>query len=249
MIWLAVALLAVLAMLPLAVSIHRAARARGRREAALALHRAQLAELDCDLADGQIDAVEHASAMLEVQRRLLNVADAQEDGLNGAAKAPLLTALIAVPVIALALYLPGGSPGMPSIRHDTIVAQKAEPGQDDASIARLRARLATLDPKSDTARAGYIELGRAEASRGNMAAAAAFWGKALAAHFDPTLAVVTAEALTEAVGHVTDESVALFRRALADTPANAPWRSMVLRRLSEQATGDKGGGALAAVEN
>ena len=240
MIWLALALLAVLAMLPLAVSMHRAARARGRREAAMALHRAQLAELDRDLADAQIGAAEHANAMLEIQRRLLTAADAPAELPDGAAKAPLLTALVAVPAIALSLYLPGRSPGMPSTRPNTMVAQaEPGPGQVDASIEKLRTRLATVDPKSETARLGYIELGKAEASRGNMAAAAAFWSKALAARFDPTLAVVTAEALTETAGQVTVGSAALFRRALAEAPANASWQSMVRRRLGEAQHGNE----------
>lgn len=240
MIWLVLALLAALAMLPLAVSISRATRARGRREAALALHGAQLAELDRDLADAQIGAVEHASAMLEIQRRLLAVADAPAEMPEGAAKAPLLTALVVVPVIAFALYLPGGSPSMPSVRRDVLVAQaEPGPGQVDASIVQLRARLATVDPKSDAARVDEMELGKAEASRGNMAAAAVSWGKALEVHYDPTLAVVTAEALTEAAGHVTAASATLFRRALADAPAKASWRSMVQRRLREAQDGNE----------
>ena len=44
-------LLAAIALAPLALSLRRAAVARSRREAAIALHRAQLAELDRDLAD------------------------------------------------------------------------------------------------------------------------------------------------------------------------------------------------------
>ena len=40
----------------------------------MALHRAQLAELDRDLAEGRIAAAEHANAVLEVQRRLLTAA-------------------------------------------------------------------------------------------------------------------------------------------------------------------------------
>jgi cytochrome c-type biogenesis protein CcmH len=205
----------------------------------MALHRAQLAELDRDLADGQIDASEYANAMLEVQRRLLAVDIWQEDTPAAAAKAPLLITLIAVPAISLALYLTGGSPGMPSIPRDVMAAQPVpEPGQSSELLAKLRAHLATLDPKSDAARAGYIMLGKAEASRGNMMGAAVAWGTALAARFDPTLAAVTAESLTEAAGHVTDASAALFRRALADAPAAAPWRSMVEKRLGEYTTGE-----------
>ena len=245
---LAFALLATLAMLPLAVSIHRSAPARDKREAAVAMCRAQLAELDRDLADGQIGVAEHASARLEVQRRLLTAADAQEEMLGGDVKTPLRTALFVVPMTALTLYLPDSSPSIPSANHSTMVAQaEAAPGQVNASITKLRARLATLDPKSEAARAAYTELGKAEASRGNMAAAAAFWGLALAVHFDPTLAVVTAEALTETVGHVTAESAALFRRALAEAPASASWRSIAQRRLNEDITGGKDGGAPTAI--
>jgi cytochrome c-type biogenesis protein CcmH len=233
MIWLALAVLAAAAMAPLAISARLTARARGRREAALALHRAQLAELDRDLADGQIGPAEHANAVLEVQRRLLAVADSQEETPSGAATAPLVTALIAVPAVAFALYMAGGSPTMPSVTHADEVAQaKAQAEQDAALIAQLRAGLAKMDPKSDTTREGYVLLGNAEASRGNMPAAADAWRTALAAHFDPTLAVETAEAITEAAGHVTDESAALFRRALAEAPPDAPWRPMAEKRIA-----------------
>lgn len=233
MIWLVLALLALAAMTPLGLSMLRTTRARGRREAALALHRAQLAELDRDLADGQIGPAEHANAVLEIQRRLLAVAEAQEDVPASAATAPLVTALIAVPLAAFALYLAGGSPGLPSITHSEVVAdERAQAAEDAALIVRLRTGLAKMDPKSDMAREGYVLLGNAEASRGNMPAAAAAWGTALAAHFDPTLAVETAEAMTEAAGHVTDQSAALFRRALAEAPPDAPWRPMAEKRLA-----------------
>jgi len=233
MIWLVLCLLAVAAMTPLAISARLTARARGRREAALALHRAQLLELDRDLADGQIGPAEHANAVLEVQRRLLAVADTQEDAPGSSATMPLLTALVAVPAAAFALYIAGGSPNLPSIRHaDTVADAQAQKAQDDALIAQLKSGLAKMDPKDPTTRQGYVLLGNAEAGRGNMPEAAAAWRTALAAQFDPTLAVETAEAITEAAGHVTDESAALFRRALAEAPPDAPWRPMAEKRIA-----------------
>ncbi|MBS0562033.1 MAG: c-type cytochrome biogenesis protein CcmI [Proteobacteria bacterium] len=233
MIWLALALLALVAMAPLALSARRTAQARGRREAALALHRAQLQELDRDLADGQMGPEEHASAVLEVQRRLLAAAEAPDDTAGGGGGRALLVALVLVPAAALALYLVGGAPGLPSIRHADVAAEaQARGAQEEALIERMRAALSKLDPKSDKAREGYILLGNAEASRGNMAGAAAAWGTALDAQFDPTLAAETAEAMTEAAGHLTDASTALFRRALAEAPPDAPWRPMVEKRLA-----------------
>jgi len=47
------------------------------------------------------------------------------------------------------------------------------------------------------------------------------------------LAAEAGEAITEVNGKVTDEAAALFRRALAEAPAEAPWRPMAEKRLSE----------------
>src|SRR5437763_351789 len=78
MIWLALFLLSLVAMAPLALTLRRGAVARGRREAAIALHRAQLAELNRDLAERRIAPAAHANAVLEVQRRLPAAAEAAE---------------------------------------------------------------------------------------------------------------------------------------------------------------------------
>ncbi len=76
MIWLAAMLLAGIALAPLVMVLRPRLVAHGRRDAALALHRAQLAELDRDFAEGRIAAAEHAGAVLEVERRLLGAAGA-----------------------------------------------------------------------------------------------------------------------------------------------------------------------------
>ncbi len=232
MIWLAIAGLAAFALAPLGLTLFRSARARGRQEAALALHRAQLIELDRDLADQRIGVPEHAAAVLEVQRRLLAEAGRADPEPVSAGRSPLWAALLLVPVGALALYLVGGSPELPAAPlAGRIAAAEARAKREVALIAELKTALTKLDPGSAKARQGYILLGNAEARLGNMPQAAAAWQKALANRFDPTLAAETAEALTEANGHVTPDAEALFRRALATAPANAPWRAMVERRL------------------
>src|SRR5271165_2132437 len=109
MIWLGIVLLAAIALAPLALSLRRTAAARGRQEAAVALHRAQLAELDRDLADGRIAAAEHANAVLEVQRRLLVAAENAEPGPQTSSRSPVLFTLLLVPIGAFVLYLAGGN--------------------------------------------------------------------------------------------------------------------------------------------
>jgi cytochrome c-type biogenesis protein CcmH len=234
MIWLAMVLLAAIALAPLALSLRRAAAARSRREAAVALHRAQLAELDRDLAEARIAAAEHASAVLEVQRRLLAAAGSAETTPLASSRGPVLAALVLVPLVALVLYLLGGSPGLPSVPFaERMAAERARQAQAASLIEQLRQRLSELDPHTEQARQGYILLGNAEATRGRLQEAADAWGVALAARFDPTIAAEAAEALTEAHGHVTVDAEAVFRRALAEAPSDAPWRPMAQNRLSE----------------
>ncbi len=234
MIWVSLLALSLAALAPLMLSLLRRSATQGRRNSALALHHAQLAELDRDVTEGRIAAAEHASATLEVQRRLLAVADAEDVPPTGARRFPLIAALTLVPALALGLYLIDGIPDMPAAPHSQMVAeQTARAAHDAVLIDQLRARLAGLDPHNESTRQGYILLGNAQASRGDMAAAAAAWGTALAAKYDPMLAAETAEALTEAAGRVTEPAALLFRGALQTAPNDAPWRKMAERRLNE----------------
>ncbi len=170
MIWLAIALLAAIALAPLALSLRRTAAARGRQEAAIALHRAQLAELDRDLADGRIAVPEHASAVLEVQRRLLAADSGGEAESRISSRGPVLVALLLLPLGAFALYLLGGSPDLP-----------AQPLADRIALAREReareaALIASASPAArrdrSTFRAGASGLHPAGQCRGESRPAA-----------------------------------------------------------------------------
>ena len=233
MIWLLVVVLAAAALLPLAWVIRRDSPVLGERDPARALHRAQLAELDRDLAEGRILPAEHATAKLEVQRRLLAV---QEDApAQPGSRAPLVIAMVAMPIAALALYAWNGQPGMPTVNPSSPEMAALKRQAEEASlIEQLRDRLSTLDPHTDQARQGYVLLGTVEEARGNDAAAAAAWTTALMTKFDASLAARTAEAATRAEGHLTEQSATLFRRALAAAPADAPWRALAEQRLAEK---------------
>ena len=228
MIWIAIALLAVAALAPLAVALDRRTSARGARDLALSLHRAQLAELDRDLSEGRILPAEHATALLEVQRRLLAVGATTEPGARVGSRTPVLVVAALVPIVALALYLVGGSPRMPSVTPGSAEARAQRSMEEEALIGQLRERLAAMAPGSDQARQGNVLLGNVEEARGNNAAAVTAWRTALASRFDPVLAVRTAQAAERAEGGLSSSSEALLRRALA---AAAPWREAVEERL------------------
>ncbi len=231
MIWLALLGVAVLAMMPLAWAVLAGFRVRDRRDAALALHRAQLDELDRDLAEHRLLPTEHAAARLEVQRRLLAEADASEAGARSSGPLPVVLTACLVPVVAVVLYAAHGTPDYR--RQAAFAAQVRASGQDEALIARLRATLLTLDPHAEATRRGYVMLGRAELSVGHLPEAASAWRSALTVRFEPDLAAETAEVISEAEARVTPEAAELFKRALAEAPADVPWRKDAEKRVSE----------------
>jgi cytochrome c-type biogenesis protein CcmH len=225
--------LAVLAMVPLIIALLRVRTPRGRRASALALHRAQLEELDRELEAGRIGSAEHEGAKLEVQRRLLAVADLQDEGVKSASKGPLILACILVPLAAEGLYLVGGHPELPSgiqERHENAAQDEVE---TERLISTLRSRLGDLDPATDIASQGYVLLGNAEASRGRIGEAAAAWKMALQGGFNPALAAQAADAQLKADGVMRPETRALFERALAEAPPDAAWKAIVKQKLSE----------------
>lgn len=231
--WLAVALVivAAIAMAPLFIVLGRRS-ARGRRESAEALYRAQLRDLERDAADGKLAAPEKAAAKLEVERRLLTEAETEEAPIRQGRTHAALALLLAIPVVAGVLYLVNGQPELPPEPYAKIEAQvKATQARDDALIAALRARLATLDPHTEQARKGYMLLGNALVSDGRAEEAAAAWRTALAARFTPDLAVRIAAVILRSGGQLAPEDVRALRRALAEAPENVPWRAAATAAL------------------
>jgi len=139
-------------------------------------------------------------------------------------------------VLGVALYAIDGHPSMPAAPlAERIRAANRDSQRAEVLIGRLRDKLAAMDQTSEVARQGYLLLGNAEDSIGHLEKAADAWHKALAIRFDPGLAALTAEAQTRLQGTVSTESVALFQRALAEAPPNAPWRQIAEQRLAEAA--------------
>ncbi|MDT7952889.1 MAG: c-type cytochrome biogenesis protein CcmI [Acetobacteraceae bacterium] len=231
MIFVLIALLALAVLAPVLLRLRGPVESRGARDLAVDLHRTQLRELDRDFAEGRILSAEHATAKLEVQRRLLAAAAAEETAPRTGARWPVIATIVVVPLAAAGLYAVSGSkPSMPSSSGGGEQAREAETA---TLVEGLRDQLATMDPNTDKARQGYALLGTVEEQRGNDAAAAAAFRMALHGKFDPTIAARAAEAAVRAEGGVSESSAALFRRALAAAPADAPWRNYVEQRLQQ----------------
>nr|WP_321986482.1 c-type cytochrome biogenesis protein CcmI [uncultured Lichenicoccus sp.] len=235
MIWLPILLLTALVLLPCVLALRARPGLRDRHEAAMQLHRAQLQELDRDRADGLIADSEHASARLEIQRRLLAEADRGDDTTRAGGRAPVLAVLALVPVAAVVLYLSEGHPGMPAQPASLRMSEANARLREDAHlIDMLKAQLAKLPAGAAATRQGYILLGQAEATQGDWASAAVAWRQALHdGPFEPTLAAQTAEAQARGDGVVSAETAALFRQALDAAPKDASWRLLAEQRIAQ----------------
>ena len=233
-IWLSLVAVSALALLPVALRLLKPATARGRRDAALQLHRTQLREVDRDLHDGLIGPEDHATARLEIQRRMLAEAETAEIASTRATSAPLMAALVLIPIGAVALYLIGGHPTLPAQPlAERIAASSRTLDRDAQLLDELRASLRTLDPHSERTRQGYLLVGQAEAQRGDWQDAADAWNSALIIRDDPTVAFEAAEAETRAQGRVSGATLAQFRRAVDGSPPDAPWRMLAEQRIAE----------------
>ncbi len=142
------AVLAAAASLTVLVPLYRARRAERRMaEHEVSVYRDQLDEIDRDRERGVIRGDEAEAARTEIARRLIRAGSA-EDGkdANAAGEAPrriaALAAVIAMPVLALGLYLLVGSPTIPDAPLAARLA--APPDQQDMAvlIARVEAHLA-----------------------------------------------------------------------------------------------------------
>jgi len=138
---------------------------RARPSGELAIYRDQLAELERERAAGTLPESEAAAARIEIERRILAAGAAAEMATVSASSPALHKWLppvlsLAVPLLALGLYLMVGRPGLPAAPFGGArVADHAAPGQQldvPRLIADARARL-EKDPDDPDALSALAE--------------------------------------------------------------------------------------------
>jgi cytochrome c-type biogenesis protein CcmH len=230
-----------------AIVLLRAAQAASQAEPTdptPVLYRRQLAEIG-ELAErGLIGEAERKSAEAEAGRRLLAATDhpalAWSSGL--ASRTPLLAAAAGASVLALALYVGVGAPGM----GDQPFAQRLQhwTAADPATLTapQMAAVLAAMIKKRPNDPEGYRFLALAEGASNNPAGAARALRHAVAlAPARADLWEMLGEALIlQAGGEVTDDARQAFVETLARDPSNVAARFQVARAKID--AGDKAGG-------
>lgn len=242
--WFVFALMTGFAVLAVLAPLAWRRNAATRAQSDMAVYKDQLAEIDRDLERGLIAPAEAEAARVEVSRRLLeaDAALSREAVSSGASMRTRLAAMIgiiAIPAIALGVYLQLGSPDLPDAPLAARMGAPAEKASIDELVARVEAHLERSPEDGegwDVIAPVYLRAGRNDDARkafgnairilGSTATREAFLGEAI---------------LASANGVVTADAKAAFERALKLEPTQP--KALYYLGLALEQDGDTKGAA------
>jgi cytochrome c-type biogenesis protein CcmH len=182
-----------------------------------AVYRDQLAEINRDLAAGLIGSSEAEAAHVEIGRRLLGATDRQRDPPVASnvrlRRSAAILALVGLPIISLALYLPLGSPHL----GDFPLAERAHVPEPTESLDNLVAQVEAHLEKNPSDGRGWNVLAPVLARLGRYDDAVRAYRNSITYNGDTAgRRADLGEALAGAAGGVvTAEAKAEFERAIA----------------------------------
>jgi cytochrome c-type biogenesis protein CcmH len=200
-----------------------------------AVYKDQLAEIDRDLAGGLIGPSDAEAARIEIGRRLLSAADHQREPAVASnvklRRSAAVMALVGLPVVAVALYLPLGSPRL----GDFPLAQRSRAPDATQPLENLVAQVEQHLEKNPTDGRGWNVLAPVLARIGRYDDAVRAYRNSITYNGDSAARRADlGEALAAAAGGVvTSEAKAEFERALA-LDANEAKASYFLGLAAEQ---------------
>lgn len=212
--WFVLALMTVAAVFAVLWPLGRRyqAQVQGSEES---VYRDQLAEIDRDLAGGLIAAAEADSARIEISRRLLAAAGSRPPPLQqGSLRRPVaIVALVGLPLLALAFYLPLGSPQL----GDFPLASRSRAPDGNQPLVNLVAQVEAHLEKNPTDGRGWTVLAPVLERLGRYDDAVRAWRNAIAYAGDSAerRADLGEAMMAAAGGVVTSEAKAEFERAVA----------------------------------
>lgn len=220
MLWVVLAGMTGLAALATVWPLVRGARRRAPVPADAAFYKAQLGEIERDVARGFLPAGEAAGARVEAARRLIAASAAADDGAvadaPGVRRGWAIAIVVAAPIVALALYADLGRPDLP----DSPLAQRKVDTRGmsgvEAALAHVEQQLAANPdngPGWSLVAPVYMRLGRFDDAVEAYKQSLRLNGENAAVRADYGEALVGA-----AGGVVTADARAAFDKALAEKP-------------------------------
>jgi cytochrome c-type biogenesis protein CcmH len=234
LLWIVMAVLTAAASLTVLIPLGRAPRVQPvAAGSARSIYRDQLDELSRDRERGLIGDAEAEAARIEISRRLLNsaTADAAATQPASAYRLERLVAVIAVPLIAIGVYLYVGSPQLGDLPIASRAVEPSAEGSVDDLIAKVEAHLAA-NPEDgrgwEILSPIYMRLGRFDDAVRALGNAKRLLGSTAERES------LYGEAVTRASGDVvTDEARAAFERALKFDPQEARSRFYLAYSLAQ----------------
>jgi cytochrome c-type biogenesis protein CcmH len=183
----------------------------------VAVYRDQLAEIDRDLAGGLIGAAEAEQARIEISRRLLAASNAETAPVAAPStslrRAVAIVALLGLPLMAVAIYLPLGSPQL----GDFPLAARSRAPDGQQPLVNLVAQVEAHLEKNPTDGRGWTVLAPVLGRLGRYDDAVRAWRNAITYAGDSSdrRADLGEAMMAAAGGVVTAEAKAEFERALS----------------------------------
>jgi cytochrome c-type biogenesis protein CcmH len=214
--WFVFALMTAAAIFAVLWPLSRGGRPQ-REGSEAAVYKDQLTEIDRDVASGLIGSAEADAARVEISRRLLAAVDGQDGPLiasnTGLRRSAAILALVGLPIVAVALYLPLGTPRLGDfpLAQRSRVPDVAQPF--DNLVAQVEAHL----EKNPTDGRGWNVLAPVLSRLGRYDEAVRAYRNSITYNGDsPERRSDLGEALAAAAGGVvTAEAKAEFERAIA----------------------------------
>jgi cytochrome c-type biogenesis protein CcmH len=234
LLWIIMGVMTLAVALILAWPLFDSRRFKNDSSFALAVYRDQLAEINHDAARGILDEAQARAAQIEIERRILALADAPKFQPAKAPKPVLIVAMaVVLPLAAFGLYLRLGSPGLPGAPAQGLA-------DSVAASPELQALQAAIE-KAPTDPAAWRAMGEALMAARRPGDAANAFARAMGlGDRDPKLASRYGSALVLAAqGRVDDKAKAAFDAALKADPTD-PIARFFLGLAKEQA-GDAAG--------
>ncbi|QDL96809.1 c-type cytochrome biogenesis protein CcmI [Rhodopseudomonas palustris] len=223
--WFVFAMMTAVAVFAVLWPLGRSVKAQ-RDGSEAAVYKDQLAEVDRDAAVGLIGSSEAAAAKVEIGRRLLASAETERatptTARPGPRRAVAVLALIGLPVLAAAVYLPLGSPSQP----DEPLFARAKAPPNSQPLENLVAQVEAHLEKNPTDGRGWTVLAPVLAKTGRFADAARAYRNSITYAGDTAdRRADLGEVLTSAAGGVvTADAKTEFERAVALNPDDAKAR-------------------------
>ena len=213
------------------------ATSTSRFEGEIAIYRDQLAEIERERAGGSLSESEAAAARLEIERRIL-AADATAETTATPPDAlhrllpPALA--LAIPLLALGLYLKVGHPGLPAAPFVAGAKPPAEQPMDVAQlVAQARTRVAA-EPSNADAQSALGEALTLEADGTVTPAAAEAFNKALALQPNDARSLYYL-GLHDAQSGDSAAALKRWQELEARSPPNAPFLPMLRAEMARVA--------------